>query len=402
MSRAFNSPMTIGNAMPLVGTLPTSSLTAAVAISSSNLNSSVSVAMLLTGKIVENLGICSQVVFLRCMRDRWLIKKAGEDPKLFVKDLMFDHVPVRLYQPKSPSSGGRRGLVYFQGRGFMFGSLNSYDSLCRYLAKGSESVVVSVAYRLSSKYRYPTSFEDCLHATVHFLKTAVDYGVDPASVIVGGDSAGGTLTAAVCQSLASRADVPTLYAQVLIYPVLQMVDFNLPSYQQNHSIPFLYREQVAVCGLNYLHGDMSVIDEVLEGKHVPADMKVKFRKWLSPDNIPEEFKRRGFKPQVFTSHINEVHEAVQKFLEPLLSPLLAEDTAICSLPKTYILTSEFDVLRDDGLLYKKRLEDNDVQVTWYHVKDGFHGVVSFFNEDSLFFPAGKRAIDDIICFIKHA
>ncbi|XP_030078362.1 arylacetamide deacetylase-like 4 [Microcaecilia unicolor] len=354
------------------------------------------------GKIVENLGVCSQVVFVRCFRDRWLVGKEGEDPKLFIKDLTFDNVPVRVYQPKSPSSGGRRGVVFLHGGGFVFGSINSYDSLCRYLSKESESVVVSVGYRLSPEYRYPIPFEDCLHATVHFLKMAADYGVDPASVILGGDSAGGNLTAAVCQSLVSRTDLPKLCAQVLIYPALQMVDLNLPSFQQNHSVPILYRERVAFYVLNYLHGDMSVMDEVLEGKHVPADMRLKFRKWLSPDNIPEEFRRRGFKPQVFTSHIDEVYEEVQKCFEPSFSPLLAEDSTVRCLPKAYILTCEFDVLRDDGLLYKKRLEDNGVQVTWYHVKDGFHGIVSFFNKGYLHFPAGKIAIDDIISFIKNA
>ncbi|XP_029434720.1 arylacetamide deacetylase-like 4 isoform X2 [Rhinatrema bivittatum] len=354
------------------------------------------------GKIVENLGICSQVVFTRYMRNQWLSRKTEEDPKLFIKDLTFDEVPVRIYQPKSPSSGGRRGVAYFHGGAFMFGSIKTYDSLCCYLARESDSVVVSVAYRLSPEYRYPAHFEDCLHATVHFLKAATEYGVDPASVIVGGDNAGGSLAAAVCQTLASRTDLPKPCAQVLIYPILQMLDFGLPSYQQNHSVPILYRERVIFYGLNYLNGDMSVMEEVLEGKHVPAEMRLKFRKWLSPDNIPEEFKRRGFKPQVAISHIDEVYEEVQKCFEPSFSPLLAEDATIRCLPKAYILTCEFDVLRDDGLLYKKRLEDHSIPVTWHHVKDGFHGVVTFFNKGFLHFPSGKAAVDDIVSFIKQA
>ncbi|KAG8434277.1 hypothetical protein GDO86_012597 [Hymenochirus boettgeri] len=359
------------------------------------------IAIAITGKILENFGLCSQIGFTRYVRERLMIRKLGEDPKLFIKDLQFDNVPVRIYQPKSPSAGGRKGVLFFHGGGFMFGSIGTYDPLCRYISKETESVVVSVGYRLTPEHRYPTQFEDCLNATVHFLNTAQEYGVDSSSVIIAGDSAGGNLAAVVCQSLVNRTDLPKPLAQVLIYPAVQMIDFNLPSYQQNRAVPPLYRERAAFYWLNYLCDDMLIMEEMLDGDHVPVDLKLMYRKWLSADNIPDEFKARGYKPRVMSSHADDVNEAVKCALEATCSPLIAEDSVFCMQPKAYILTCEFDVLRDDGLLYKKRLEDNGVPVTWHHVKNGFHGIFSIFSKGNFLFPSGKLAFDNIADFIKN-
>uniref|UniRef100_K7FCZ0 Alpha/beta hydrolase fold-3 domain-containing protein n=1 Tax=Pelodiscus sinensis TaxID=13735 RepID=K7FCZ0_PELSI len=349
------------------------------------------------GKILERLGLCSQVGFVRYMRQG---KKLGEDPKLFIKDLQFGRVPVRLYQPQAPSAGRRRGVIYFHGGGWMFGSIDSYETVCRYIAGESESVVVSVEYRLAPEHTYPAQYEDCLAASTHFMKMAEDYGVDPACIILAGDSAGGNLAAAVCQTLVTSADLPKVHAQLLIYPCLQAIDFNLPSYQQNRGVPILFRERAAFYVLQYLTGDASFLEDVLEGSHLPVDVKLKFRKWLSADNIPKEFKVRGYKPKVPIGCSLEVYEAVKGLCEPSFSPLLAEEAVVHQLPASFILTCEYDVLRDDGLLYKKRLEDSGVPVTWYHIENGFHGVISLFGHGGLSFPTGKKGLDSIVSFLR--
>ncbi|NXL89114.1 ADCL4 protein, partial [Alectura lathami] len=159
----------------------------------------------------------------------------------------------------------------------------SHENICRYLATESNSVVVSVGYRLAPEHKYPAAYEDCLNATIHFLRNAEHYGVDPARVSVCGDSAGGNLAAAVSQTLAGRSDLPRLRAQILIYPGLQALDFNLPSYQQNRGVPLLFRERAAFFALHYLLGDASHKQEVLQGSYIPPDMRQKYRKWVSPD-----------------------------------------------------------------------------------------------------------------------
>lgn len=123
-------------------------------------------------------------------------------------------------------------------------------------------------YRLAPEHRYPTQLDDCDAATCHFLSVAeAEFGVDPGRVAVGGDSAGGNLAAALCQRLAKRKDGHLLSpcAQVLIYPALQMADFNLPSYQQNHAVPILFRGRVAFYFLQYLNGDTSVCQHSVPG-----------------------------------------------------------------------------------------------------------------------------------------
>ncbi|NXA22813.1 ADCL4 protein, partial [Ibidorhyncha struthersii] len=159
----------------------------------------------------------------------------------------------------------------------------SHEKICRYIARESESVVVSVGYRLAPEHKYPAAYEDCLNATIHFMKNVEHYGVDPARIIICGDRAGGTIAAAVSQTLPGRSDLPKLRAQILIYPGLQALDFNLPSYQQNQGVPLLFREHAAFCVLQYLNGDASNMQEVLEGSHLPIDITLNYRKWVSPD-----------------------------------------------------------------------------------------------------------------------
>ncbi|NWX43161.1 ADCL4 protein, partial [Steatornis caripensis] len=296
---------------------------------------------------------------------------ACRNSKLFIKDLHFDEVPVRIYFPRVPSASKRRGLIFFHGGCGMFGSIRSYERICQYIARKSDSVAVSVGYRLSPEHNYPAQTLDCLTATVHFLKTAENYGVDPDRIIVCGDSAGGTFSARICQELVNRRDIPKIRAQVLICPFLQALNFNLPSYQKNAFIGFLSREHTVHFILKYLKKDCSMKEAILAGSHVPESMNLKYRKWIDPDLIPERFKL-GYKPPLPTSFLPQVHEETKELFQTSLSPLLAEDAVVCCLPDTCIITCEHDVLRDDGLLYKKRLEDNNVKVTWHHMEEGFH------------------------------
>uniref|UniRef100_A0A8C4S678 Arylacetamide deacetylase-like 4 n=1 Tax=Erpetoichthys calabaricus TaxID=27687 RepID=A0A8C4S678_ERPCA len=280
-------------------------------------------------------------------------------------------------------------------------NLDSYDHICRYVAIHSETVVVSVAYRLSPEHRYPVQLDDCQAATLHFLKVAeADYGVDPRKVALGGDSAGGNLAAALCYRAAKEGARPQPCAQILIYPLLQMADFHLPSYQQNKMVPMLFRGRTIFYCLQYLNGDMTLNEEMLNSDHVPVELKLRYRKWLGHENLPSECKARGFSLKVASSHDEEVYDLLKQALEPELSPLLAPDDVVRKLPPAFILTCEYDVLRDDGILFKKRLEDLGVPVTWHHINDGFHGILNFFDGGRLNFPSGKRAIDHVVDFLR--
>uniref|UniRef100_A0A8C5U292 Alpha/beta hydrolase fold-3 domain-containing protein n=1 Tax=Malurus cyaneus samueli TaxID=2593467 RepID=A0A8C5U292_9PASS len=139
------------------------------------------------GKILEKLGICNDLTILRAVLDGippW------RESKLLIKDLTVDEVPLRIYQPKSPPTGKRRGILYFHGGAGTFGSIRAFERVCRHMAKKCNSVVVSVGYRLSPENPYPGQYFDCLSATLYFMRNLEEYHVDPGLIILSGDSCG--------------------------------------------------------------------------------------------------------------------------------------------------------------------------------------------------------------------
>ncbi|XP_026577879.1 arylacetamide deacetylase-like 3 [Pseudonaja textilis] len=358
----------------------------------------VGIVMLFTlGKTLEILHVCRQVAFIRFLIS---FKKSKIHPGVYAKDFDFDGIPVRVYYPKSPWAGWRKGLVFCHGGAGMIGSIRYYQDITSKIAKESEAVVVVVGYRLSPEHPFPTQWQDCLTATVHFLKHAKAHGVDPTQVVIGGDSAGGNFATVITQEILRRPDLPKLCAQVLIYPGLQALDFNLPSYQQNAAMPILFQDSVVFYGLKFLLKDSSLADDILKGCHVPDGLRQKYAKWLSLDNLPERFKRREYQRRPLGQFKPEVHDQVPNLLHATFSSLLVEDEALRRFPETFIASCEYDVLRDDALLYKKRLEDNGVKVSWFHAEQGFHGIINLCYMNFVRFPDGVDILEKVAEFIR--
>lgn len=237
-------------------------------------------------------------------------------------------------------------------------------------------------------------------ATIHFLKSLDAYGVDPARVVVCGDSLGGGIATVVCQKLVDRPDLPRIRAQILIYASLQALDLQTPSFQQNKNIPLLNWSFACYCFSQYLDFSSSWQEVIMKGAHLPAKVWEKYRKWLGPENIPEKFKKRGYRP-VTPEPVNEAaYLEVSVVLDVMCSPLIAEDDVVSQLPETCIVSCEYDALRDDSLLYKKRLEDLGVPLTWHHMKDGFHGVLTTIDMSFFHFPCSTRILNALVHFIK--
>ena len=227
-------------------------------------------------------------------------------------------IPLRVYRPITlrETNGRSPCLVFFHGGGWVIGDLESHDAVCRILAHEGQILVIAVDYRLSPEHKFPAAVEDAIAATNWIAANADSLGIDPARLMVGGDSAGGNLAAVVSQH--ARESGPKIAAQVLIYPA---TDFRMS--HPSHSEP------ETSCLLTH-----SVI--------------------------------RWFRDHYLTSLADgETLHA---------SPARAESLA--DLPPAYVLTAGADPLRDEGDEYAVRLRKAGVAVKHVTFPGQFHGFIT--------------------------
>ena len=224
-------------------------------------------------------------------------------------------IPLRLYAAEA--GGPLPVLVFYHGGGWVMGSLDTHDSACRHIARGSGCLVVAVDYRLAPEHKFPAPVDDCMAALNWVAAHAADLGGDPARLAVGGDSAGGTLAAAA--ALAARdAGGPPIALQLLIYPPTTM-DFALPSMKE------------------YAQGQL---------------LTTQGMRWF------------------WHHYLNDDSEADN----PLVSPLKA--ASLAGLPAAHVVTCEYDPLRDEGEAYAEQLRAAGVAVTHQRYDGLMHGFLT--------------------------
>lgn len=164
-------------------------------------------------------------------------------------------IAARLYAPGAPRPGSPLPvLLYMHGGGFVVGSLASHEPLCRRLAAAAGCAVLSIAYRLAPEHRFPTAFEDAEDGLAWIGRHAIEEGLDAARIAVGGDSAGGTLAAAL--AIAARDDQrhPRPLLQLLAYPGLSAWQ-DAPSHRTFGKGYLLERDTIQWFFRQYLRGD---------------------------------------------------------------------------------------------------------------------------------------------------
>ncbi|KAK3513599.1 hypothetical protein QTP70_026033 [Hemibagrus guttatus] len=302
------------------------------------------------------------------------------DERVKVAEERFDGVEVVVYEPRQDRGTveRRRAIIYLHGGGWCLGSskMGPYDLLSRQMVTELNAVVVSVEYRLAPPYHFPVPYEDVYRVVKYFLQPDVlgRYEVDPERVAVSGDSAGGNLAAAVTQQLQLEPNQHVkLKVQALIYPVLQALDLNTPSYQQNQHMPILPRTLMVRFWSEYFTSDKRFLTAMMTNNHNSAESisMLKFVNWSV--FLPEPYHR----PYNYSTLSVSTDKTTLSLTDPRASPLLMPDAMLRRLPKTYILTCEYDVLRDDGVMYVTRLRLAGVDVTHEHYEEGFHGTIMF-------------------------
>jgi acetyl esterase/lipase len=241
-------------------------------------------------------------------------------------------IRYRLYTPENNGGETLPGFVYFHGGGMVAGSIETHDRVAAALAETTGCRLISVDYRLAPEHKFPAAVEDAIAATEFVAQHAPSLGIDAERLVVGGDSAGATLAAVVCQHALRNAG-PAISAQCLICPVLDFEDTS-PS-----------REAFA--------------DDHLIGR---ATLEADLADYL-PDGTD-------------TADIR-------------ISPLRA--LHLKGLPPAIIHTAEFDPMRDEGNAYARKLLAAGVAVE--HVCHD--GMIHNFHAMSVVLPQARLVLSQI-------
>ncbi|XP_055361367.1 neutral cholesterol ester hydrolase 1-like isoform X2 [Betta splendens] len=275
--------------------------------------------------------------------------------------------------------------------------MGMHDVITRMISDELNAVVVSVDYRLYPEVLFPVPYLECLAAAKHFLTREVlaKYAIDPERVAVSGDSAGGNLAAAVAQEISTDDDASVKFSvQALIYPVLQALDFNTPSYLQNKDVPVLYRPLMVRLWLQYLGIDLSLMPQFLANNHSSLEQSLitpELRSRVDWTSLLPPKHRKNYEPLVVEKGLRGLVKERPGLLDVRAAPLLAGPEVLAKCPRAYVITCEYDVLKDDGLMYTRRLQDAGVAVTNDHYEDGFHGCLGFITWP-MDFDVGRRAV----------
>ncbi len=221
-------------------------------------------------------------------------------------------IPARIYRPIDDA--GQPALVYLHGGGLVIGSNHSFEPLARELASAAAATVVAVDYRLAPESPPPAQFDDAYAATEWVSQNADELGVDAGRLTLVGDSAGGSLAAAVALAARDRCG-PAIFAQVLLYPGLDR-DMTTPSITSLADAPMLTRDDI-----DYMH-------TLADGATGPPR-------------------------------------------DPYLVPAYARD--LSDLPPAIVVTAGCDPIRDWGERYAARLRDAGVQTSTTRYPGMYHG-----------------------------
>lgn len=244
---------------------------------------------------------------LRTAEQNWIKMAEDVGSMAKVEDVMINvgtqDIRIRIYWPEV-SEEPLPGLLYFHGGGYLMASSEAVEPQAKILAKEGKMVVASVNYRLAPEHKFPVAHEDALAAYDWFVQNAVKLGINPSQIGVAGDSAGGNLSAVISEEqIREGGQVPK--AQLLYYPFIDAHHERYPSFEMFGNGYGLDKNFIKMATQMFLSS--------------PADMD---HRWLNLNDTV-----------TFEKH-----------------------------PTTIVATAGFDPIRDQGLIFAKKLEAAGVSV----------------------------------------
>lgn len=283
----------------------------------------------------ENLSIPEQ---REKIKEVFSVPKQLLEPIANVEDRViagkYGRIPLRFFIPNK--EGQLPVMVFLHRGGWVFGSLEESEAICRRLANALGAIVVAVEYRLAPEHKFPIPFQDCLDATQWISENASSFFGDPKKIIIAGESAGGNMAAAIAMAMRDQYQhklAKKLAGQLLIYPVLTS-DLEKKLYEE------------------------------------------------SPDKALLSYENMQF---FLSAYMNSKEDGENPYVSPLKSDHLAR------LPPCFMITAEFDALKTEGAKYAEALKHAGVPVS----AKCYPGVIHGFLDLPLANAIKDEAINDI-------
>jgi len=252
----------------------------------------------------------------------------------------FGPIPMYDYTPfGAPENKTLPAIIFYHGGGWVMGSRDGHDSLCRYLSNATECRVFSVEYRLAPEFKFPIPIDESFIALKFISDNSEELNIDKSKIVVAGDSAGGNIAAVMSLMAREEKDLNVSY-QLLIYPATD-ASKERASYEENAKGFLLEKE-----GMRWFY------------KH-----------YLANDKDRKDWR---------------------------VSPILAPD--LSNLPPSYVITVAADPLRDEGRDYVEALREAGNEVEHIEYDDVIHAFFSW----PLAMNCAKKAADAASKAVKKA
>lgn len=268
-------------------------------------------------------------------------------------------ISIRLYIPHDSilyPKGTLKGInMWIPGGGFVFGTIQTSDIICKTIANQTGAIVVSVSYRLAPENKFPAAIDDVESIFRWLTDTSsinkdngiYSYGGDSNNIVISGEGTGGNLAA----SLISSAVASTLPFII--------------------SSPSLTKSSISISSLNSIKGLILICPSLHYGQHSNSHIKYKNYNGMLTLEQMEWF---------YTLYLNDDHRDCIDFRA---CPMRSSDDILALFPDTVIISAKNDILRDEGEIFNNKIINAGSNSNFYEYNNSIHGFFGLNSQDGI-------------------